>query len=58
MAAKVFLPGGEQDYPEGQAAKVVDGHLYISTWPTGGSVIAIYAPGKWTSVDVSTNAKA
>ena len=41
-----------EDYPEGQHINVADGHLHVAGPGGLGDVIAIYAPGKWTSAKV------
>ncbi len=58
MAATVKFPNARtKDYEEGRDAQVKDGHLFIFDGRQSSSpnIIAVYAPGAWIAVDVTTS---
>lgn len=54
MAVKVTLPNADVvEHKKGSHATVKEGHLHV--WDSEGmarSVVAVYAPGHWATVDV------
>lgn len=42
-------------HPEADTIRVTDGHLYVTRGGSGGDVLAIYAPTRWSHAKVETS---